>query len=68
MNWATIRLILTAIVLVAGYLRDQQAKGIGAQEALKELKNVLSARVDAAIAARRQPDDPGVQPDDFFRD
>ncbi len=69
MNWTLVRLFFEAVVLVAGYLRDQQAKGIGREQALKEIKDAFDKRVDAAVRAR-QPDDPGIVQDDptIFRD
>lgn len=69
MSLKLVILFFQAVVLVAGFLRDQQAKGIGREQALKEIKDAFDKRIDAAVRAR-QPDDPGVLHDDptVFRD
>lgn len=52
--------LMQAALLVARWIESSRAAGLGRDEALKELTDALKARIDAAVAARRQPDDPGV--------
>jgi hypothetical protein len=58
-------LFFQAVVLVAGFLRDRQAKGVGREQALRDIQEMFR---DKIAAANRAADRVRVQPDNGLHD